>query len=247
MAQIIRMIWRLDYEVSYAYLDKRGAALNAMSNTVEKFWESLGDGTVHSSYVGNTTKEGSSRFISLEPNSLNGDIEWTAGTELKSVLRDPSFRGTNSVVNELLKVCDIRSVVRAGLRLFCISKFADGKRGRDRIITQLDDHVRSLASASLGPIDDVGFILEGTTADNIGYRANFGPYAEKNVLMSLRNKPNSDNLKVMGEADLFFDIDLFETNFSFSEHSLFRWAETKVAKGINFIAKYSGDFGKSKK
>ena len=57
-AQIIKLIWRLDFAISYAYLDKRGSALNAMTNTVPNFWDTVGDGTVHLSYVGATTKPG---------------------------------------------------------------------------------------------------------------------------------------------------------------------------------------------
>ena len=52
-------------------------------------------------------------------------------------------------------------------------------------------------------------------------------------------KPDADSLRILNESDLFFDIDLYENNFSFREHSLFRWAETKVAKASDFIAKCS--------
>jgi len=246
-AQIIKVIWRLDFNVSYTYLDKRGSALNALSNTVPNFWEIVGDGTVHLSYVGSTTKNDINRTISLEPTSLNGDIEWLAGTALDRFLSDESFRGIDRIVRELLKVCEIRSLGRAGLRLFCVSRFADGKRERERTLVLLDKNIKTVANESLGPINDVGFILEGNTADRIGYKVTFGPFDQKNVLMSLRAKPSADNLKLLNEADLFFDVDLFESNFSFAEHSLFRWSQTKVERAIDFIAQQSGDPPKDKK
>jgi hypothetical protein len=62
----------------------------------------------------------------------------------------------------------------------------------------------------------------------------------------LRKKPNTEELKAFQKFDLFFDIDLFETNISFTEHSLFRWAETKVAKASDFIARYSTTDSKGK-
>jgi tetratricopeptide (TPR) repeat protein len=68
--QIIKLIWRLDFDVSYAYLDKRGSALNAMSNTVPNFWDTVGDGTVHSSYVGTATKSGALGNIGFAHMSL---------------------------------------------------------------------------------------------------------------------------------------------------------------------------------
>lgn len=132
MTKIVRLIWRLDFVVSYAYLDQRGTALDAMSNTIENFWEVLADGTVHSSFVGSTTKEGSFRNISVEPNSLNGELEWTSGIDLSRVLRDEAFRGSDKIVRELLKTFALKSVLRAGLRVFCVSSVEDpqGHRGR---------------------------------------------------------------------------------------------------------------------
>jgi hypothetical protein len=98
MAQIVRLVWRLDYEVSYSYLDNRGAALKALKDTIEKFWKVVGDGTVNLSFAGTTDEDGVFRRISLEPTSLNGGIEWRSGTALEGVLRDESFRGTDKVV-----------------------------------------------------------------------------------------------------------------------------------------------------
>jgi hypothetical protein len=195
-AQIIKMIWRLDFQVSYAYLDKRGSALNAMTNTVPNFWDTIGDGSVHLSYVGTTTKPGVARCISAEPSSLNGDLEWRAGTALDRFLNDESFRGTDKIIRELVRVFDVRTVARAGLRMFCLSRYADGRRGRERMLALLDKGLETTASAALGPISDVGFVLEGTTPDKIGYKVTFGPYDEKNVLMSLRVKPSAEDLKL---------------------------------------------------
>jgi hypothetical protein len=244
VARVIRLLWRLDYTASYVYLDKRGAALNALTNTVPNFWDTVADGTIHASYLGTSTKDNVFRFISLEPNSLNGEMQWSSGTDMKSVLQEGPFRSTNNVVREILKVCDIRVLARAGIRFFCVSKFADGNRNRERTFNQLDSGMRTLAASSLGSIEDIGIILEGKAQDGIGYRVTFGPFAEKNATMNLLQKPpNPDDLKALADYDLFFDVDLFETNFSFVEHSLFRWAETKLAKAINFIAKYSDEVG----
>jgi hypothetical protein len=114
MIQATKLIWRLDFNVSYVYLDKRGTALNAMQNTVKDFWDVVADGTVHSSYTGTTTREDYFRGISVEPNSLNGELEWTSGLDLSRVLKDESFRGTDKVLREVLKVFDIKSVGRSG-------------------------------------------------------------------------------------------------------------------------------------
>jgi hypothetical protein len=91
----------------------------------------------------------------------------------------------------------------------------------------------------------VSTIIEGQTPDKVYYRAQHGPYDPKNVGHVLQKKADDETLKKLGEsADLFFDIDLYETNFSFAEHSLFRWAETKVTKAIEFISISSGELKK---
>ena len=109
------------------------------------------------------------------------------------------------------------------------------------MLSLLDKGLQTTATSTMGPISDIGLVLEGVTPDKIGYKVLFGPYDEKNVLMSLRIRPSADDLKILSEADLFFDLDLFELNFSFSEHSLFRWGETKIERAVDFVARASGD------
>jgi|SRR6516165_6947320 hypothetical protein len=242
MPQAIKLIWRLDYDVSYAYLDRRGSAL-ATLNVEANLWEKVGEGAVSMSFVARTENEGHMRNISVEPTCLNGAIEWRQGTELKKVLEDRSFRGTNRVVEELAKVCEIRMLKRAGIRFFCVDRYADGKAGGvDRFSALIDQRYLKDVGGTLGKLEDLAFVFEGVTSDKISYRAHFGPFAKKNVEQVLEAKP-SDDLKALGEQDLFFDIDLFETNISFVEHSLFRWAKTKVEKADAFIAKCRGEQG----
>ena len=240
MARIVKLIWRLDYDVSYAYLDKRGSALNALANTVEGFWDTVGDGAIYMSFAARASRDSRVRVLSLEHNSTNGSIEWTTGTELNRALQDDSFHGIRRIVREVFKVGDIRVLRRAGIRLFCIGNYADGRRGRDRVINLLDEKHRKNTAEILGPIDDMAIILEGKTEDKINYRVTYGPYDKKNIEQTLEIKPTAAEYELLGEPDLFFDIDLYETNFTFVEHSLHKWAETKVAKAIDFIALCDG-------
>jgi hypothetical protein len=247
MAQIIKLIWRLDYPISYAYLDKRGAALNILTNTVEKFWDVIGDGQVNMSFVARTDKDDCFRTFSLETNNINGSIEWRTGIDLNRALQDASFRAVDRIVREHLKLFEIKALARAGVRVMCTEKFADGRRhSHERFLNLIDGELRKKTEAGVGPIQDAGITFEGETTDHFYYRATFGPYEKKNVELMLEKKPTAAEYEVLGEADLFFDIDLFEKNFSFVEHSLFRWANTKVAKAIDFIALCSGKPPKGK-
>jgi hypothetical protein len=241
MAQIVKLIWRLDYPVSYAYLDSRGTALNILSNTVENFWDVLGDGQANMSFLARTNKDDRFRTLSIEPTIISGAIEWGSGIELDRALQDASFRGVDRIVRELLKLFEVKALLRAGVRVMCTEKFADGRRpSRERFLNLIDGELRKKAEVAVGPIQDLGIIFEGQSIDHVSYRATFGPYDKKNVEQILEKKPSDTEYEMLGASDLFFDIDLFETNFSFAEHSLFRWATTKVAKAVDFIAMCSG-------
>jgi hypothetical protein len=241
MAKIIKLIWRLDYPVSYAYIDGRGRALKAISETVADFWDKSGDGALHMSFAARHTTEDTLRTLSLDPTCLNGTFEWRCGTELSSVLRSEQFRAVDRIARELLKTAEIRKVVRAGVRFFCLERYADGRgNAYDRTLSLLHEPLRTNAGATLGPITDLAITLEGTAEDKVSYRAVHGPYERKNVDLVLEAKPTEDQYKLLEVSDLFFDIDLFENNFSFEEHSLFRWTSTKLEKALAFIKSCSG-------
>jgi hypothetical protein len=236
MAKIVKLIWRLDYKPSYAYLDARGTALRVLSDTVQKFWDAVGDGVIHMSFAARHADEDTLRSFSLETTAMVGTLEWRTGTELALVLEGRQFRGFDRIARELLNVCEVRDVARAGVRIFGMERYRGGrKHALERTVGFLDDSIREAATSALGPITDIGIIFEGVTTDNVGYRAVHGPYDKKNVDGVLEQKPTEEQYELFEDFDLFFDIDLFERNFSFAEHSLFRWAETKIAKAKDFI------------
>jgi len=234
MVKVVRLIWRLDYSVSFAYLDRRGAALNALMNTVPDFWQAIGDGALPHSFAGNRTRDGVVRTISLETQALNGTIKWSAGIPLADVLSDANFRSLDKIVHELAKVCELKVLKRGGLRLICVwPGQAPGAA------EQIRDRYRSHAEEVLGPITDVATTVEGEGEDRISYRAQFGPYDSKNVSGALERNLQPEEIEALKDNTMFLDIDLYERNFSFAEHSLFRWSETKVAKAAAFVAKFA--------
>lgn len=241
MAKIIKLIWRLDYKVSYAYIDARGTALRAISESVDRFWEVVGDGVLQMSFAARHADEETLRTLSLETTSMNGSLEWRCGIDLARALSSEQFRGIDRITKEMLKVCQIRSVVRAGVRIFALERYADGRKDAlKRTLALIDNGLRTKIGSSLGPISDVGVVLEGTTPDKVNYRVVHGPYDKKNVEQTLEKKPTEDQYRQLADFDLFFDIDLFESNFSFEEHTLFRWTETKIAKATDLIEVCSG-------
>jgi hypothetical protein len=247
MATAIKLVWRLDYGVSFAYLDSRGAALNALSNTVEKFWQVVGDGPTNMGFAARADRDGKFRTFSLEPTNMSGAIEWPSGIDLDRVLQDESFRGVDRIVRELLRICEVKSLSRAGIRVTCVGQFADGRRAaHQRFLGLIDKEFREKSEASIGPIRDIGFTFEGESLDHVSYRAIFGPYDKKNAQQTLvEKKPTPEQYELLDKSDVFLDIDLFETNFSFAEHSLYRWANTKVAKAVEFVAICTGGMART--
>lgn len=233
---IIKLLWRLDYSASYAYLDKRGSALNILSETVDGFWQNVGLGAIPTSLAANYGDARVYRNISLELYSMNGSIEWTSGIDAERVLTDDAFRGTDKIVRELLRLCDIRIMTRVGVRVVCIAKFK-GHRGEGlkRTLAMLGGEILSKVDGGLGDIEDIALTFEGKSKDEVSFRAVLGPYARKNAEATFQRKLDPDQYRFFDENDLYFDIDLFENNISFAEHSLYRWTGTKIAKAIDFI------------
>ena len=153
MSRVVKLIWRLDFKPSYAYIDNRGTALNLLSNTVKDFWATVGDGMQHMSFVARTDNEKAFRTMSIEPTNINGSIEWADTIELKQALQTDEFKSVDKIAKEMLKLFEIKSVVRAGVRCLCVASFADGKRNRHvRMMQHIDKASSAVVESKLGPI-----------------------------------------------------------------------------------------------
>ncbi|WP_315721607.1 MULTISPECIES: hypothetical protein [unclassified Bradyrhizobium] len=223
--------------MSYAYLDNRGSALRVLNETVGGFWNESGPATVPLSFAAERTERDISHtHFSWEIDSLNGSIEWPVGIDIERLFESPLFRATDRIVREALKLADVRVLNRAGVRLVCVEQFAEktGRSARERVCEIAVPVFRDGLERTLGRTNDVAMVYEGKSDDGLGFRVQFGPYVRKNSEMAFAIKWG-DASEPLGGNDLFFDIDIYETKLSFSEHSLFRWSSTKVAKAANFI------------
>ena len=118
MAQLIRVIWRLDYNVSYAYLDSPGTVLRILAETVPGFVPNLSEGIGNHSFVAERKGNGEYTTISTEPASLIGSMEWAEGVELSRVLAHDNFRNCEKIAKALLHHFQVKLVNRAGIRFF---------------------------------------------------------------------------------------------------------------------------------
>lgn len=207
MAAAFKIIWRLDHDVSYATLDRPGSVLKALMTTYGGFWKQAGDHNIvpHSVTVQNTD-ENCYRNISVEPMSLNGVIEWASAVDLKQVLTVDPFPKIDEIVKELLKICEIKTVNRAGIRFFCVGKDVSKANDRQENFGQfISPGITARVNAALDQIGDVGLMIEGTTKDQISYRLTFGPLEERNLKQGFQVlRLNDESLDSLMKNDYLF-------------------------------------------
>jgi len=116
VAQLIKLFWRLDYPPSYAFLDHRGAVLKLLATAPFKWTGGLGDGQLLGSFVGQSNTDDFRLLVNVEQSSLNGSIVWLAPRQLEKVGSYEEFRDLNDLIAALLKVCEVKVMIRAGVR-----------------------------------------------------------------------------------------------------------------------------------
>lgn len=240
MSRLINLIWRLDYGLSSSFLDKLGTVRKTLQNTEPKFWSTVGDGALVYSFSAQyqDLAKGISRQMSAELQSLNGSFEWKSGTELERVLQAEEFRRVNRIVQEILRIIEVKELRRVGIRFRGMGTFADGKGGGFRRFADLlrRAFVNSIERALMGKTDDLSFTFTGKTDDSVNYRITIGPRSEADFATLFAGPIENKLREVLSQNDFTFDIDLFEQNTSFVEHNLFRWATTKHLKATEIVA-----------
>jgi hypothetical protein len=240
MARVMRLIWRLDYPQSYSFMDRLGTVRRIVGETVPEYWTTISDGNILYSYVAiyQNSESGVSRDMSVETQSLNGQLRWGSGIDFVRVFQTDDFRNTEKIVRELLRVMDVKDMKRAGVRFLGMGTFADAKGGAFQRFSRLiaNDVVTGVENAVDGNNDDLAIVLTGKTKDEISYRIQCGP-SSRNDFITFFQQPSSEkeweNLK---RYDFSFDIDLFEFNIYFVERNLFGWATTKLEKAIEVVS-----------
>jgi hypothetical protein len=240
MARVMRLIWRLDYPVSYGFLDKLGTVRRVVVETVPNFWTNVIDGNILHSYVADyqNIKSGIAREMSVEAQSLNGQLSWRSGTDLARILQTEDFRNIDRIVRELIRIIDIREMKRVGVRFLGMGNFADGKGKAFQKFSNLIANavISGVEDAVSGNNEDLAIVFTGKTKDGISYRIQCGPTSENDFVTFFQRPGDEKELEVLRQSDFSFDIDLFEFNTSFIEHNLFRWATTKLEKAVEVVA-----------
>ena len=233
MPQVIRVIWRFDYAISYAYMDNVGTALKALSETVPGFLSVISEGMSNDSFTGERRGNGEYTTLSLERNALVGSMEWKEGIELSWLPNHDNFRNCDKTAKALLQLCQVKNINRAGIRFYFVEQSSLVSSYRSSIESFLNSAVLDRCESVLGKVGDIGVVVEGEREDKLSYRANFGPLAYKNLTMALTPQVLGVDFTeefyrgTFSRYNLFCDLDVYESNFLLVEPSVFRWSKSK--------------------
>ena len=237
MRSVLRLIFRLDFSTNYGLIDSPGSIVRILDNVPEKFWDRLGDGRVAHSIAGQYSSSSEYRNLSVEPQSINGSLEFRDGWDLSKIQRNQVFSELSRLVNELTGHFDIRNVDRYGIRFFVCERLGEKFDSSFEKFQELfTKEFRTNIEDEIGKTSDISVVLEGETNSSIKYRVSFGPYAPKDVGNILNNVPfpEIDELE-LPSYHLTADIDLYEQDFSLAGRTLEKWARTKLAVANSFL------------
>ncbi|MBZ9974630.1 hypothetical protein [Mesorhizobium sp. BR-1-1-10] len=242
--KLIKILWRLDYDLSYAVYDRRGACVRTLLETIPDFLTKVGEARAQNRVTGETEEGAPAINISIDPNSISGAIEWPLGTALKGVLQHPAFRNVNKVASELMAIAEVAKVKRFGIRFIVLIKSAKLPRRYGSVDHMFDEGASRSIRDILGNIEDAAVVVEGKAEDSVNYRVSYGPFAQKNIDLHLAKSKDDIDPDYYSGYNAVVDLDLFELDFFLLEKSLFRWSSTKVDKVEKFVQSVVGGGGR---
>ncbi|RYC28856.1 hypothetical protein D3273_27065 [Lichenibacterium minor] len=232
MAIAIKLIWRFDFTMNYSFLDRYGSTAKAIFTTVPEFFSQIGEGAPRTALVGSFGDTSFGRNITMDITTLSGTMEWRHGTDLSRLANDFQFRKMNQIADELIRLNEIRNILRGGFRLFFLIPKCPKWVRKDGFMDAVHKDLAEGVQSTLGRADDIAFIFEGRDQDLLSYRLSVGPFAEKNVSIAFDGDMNISKELLSSKPKMFFDLDLSEQGFSLSQGSLYKWSRTKLEKAV---------------
>jgi hypothetical protein len=237
MAVLARLIFRLDFPYSYRFRDSEGTAVKIMLDGMKDGWSHMGEDTVRHSIQGTKQTELSAFNLVFEVLTVNGMWDDLSGLDIRRVIESDTFRLYDEMVREYTQAFSVSTLNRAGLRLLCTEVVGWGDEKAARFAKFVAPPVVEIVGDKLGSPGNFGLFVSGKADDEVSYNLSFSPVAEAQIPICFSQmQVTAEHATAFPKNDLLFDIDLYETNFSFAEHSLARWSRTKIEKAANLIA-----------
>ncbi len=241
MSKLVRMIFRFDFEKTcYRYLNEPGTALRILSSGEDGFWQNFGENPRLHGLSGNYSEDDVIyREIYIDPTNVNGTIEFLDGNEtIDDVLKDPVLSKIDAITSELFREFEIDGIKRGGARFYVVSKNASPAGDTlNTFARNYQENLLDLIESHLGKVTDASIVVEGCGEDEIFYRAQFGPLTipDHGRHLFIKGKAGDADMFLNQGYDSLFDVDLFETEFSFKGFTFLRWLKTKLIKARKLI------------
>lgn len=233
-----RVIFRMDYKVSWAAIDSPGTILEILDsipvgNSSGGLQEDQTQRLLQAVYISNNREQ--ARQIQVAPTHIVLDFESADGVQLTRLLSHPELRPLLSCVNDLRDHLKLQLYTRIGIRFFL---FEDAPRPLEDFLGASDRRVTDPISSILGGISDVGLAFDGQHQDGIHYHLKFGPHLPTDAANFTHVR---DRFIARRREALFFDFDFYESNIKLTPR-IEKWIEPFVERAIHAVREISAIF-----
>jgi hypothetical protein len=243
MPRVMRVLFRIDYQVNYKIMDHLGEILGTIQGAAPKYWQAVGESRGNRSAIVRHTDNSTSATANLtvEISNISGSLELPEGVDWDSRPIAVYVKNCSIAAANIMLAYQISTVARIGLRVIVFDH-------DDIIRNNRRTSFETLASKnflkdfekSFGSVSDLAVTFEGTTSSNVSYRISTGPGSPSDILkqqvipLEHYETPNAEN-----QHQLTADIDLFEKDIDFTGNTLETWSRTKwpIAKAMLALTK----------
>lgn len=240
MSRVMRLLFRIDYQVNYKIMDQLGEILGIVQISAPKYWQTVGESRGNRSAV--LQRKDSSipltANFTVDISSIGGTLELPEGADWDSRTIAEYVKYSSVAVAGIMNKYQMMALSRIGLRVVIFDYDEIIRNNRRAPFETLADRtfLRDFEN-SFGTISDLALTLEGKTPSNVHYRLSAGPGSPSDILRHQLIPPESyDPPADISQHQLTADIDMFESDISFVGNTLEAWSRTKWPIAKDMIA-----------
>jgi len=233
---IHRIIFRIDYKANFEIMNSPGTVMSLMNGDNHEYWQEFHDSsqTRQISGVYSKSDKGIQRRLTVDPSSINFEIEWLEGMPFTKLEDDNDYRELFKRVKALCTNFHINEFNRAGIRFIHLSTVgSEGGNLASSFSGLFPVNLHFSVQNSMGKPYDYGIAIDGSDVDGSKYHLKFGPYSKSE---------KTKYFLAAGEIDenLICDLDFYEESFAFANSNPTGWVRPFINKGnivINELTK----------
>ncbi len=231
MRKIVKLIFRLDFDVNFRVMDQPGKAFECLLSPPEGFWNNIGESVEGRAIRASYSERFLYRNATIDPSTINGVFEILPGVDFEDISENITFNGYSKMVSEFCSVFNIDKINRAGLRIMLFENYGEKfSNPIEKFRGIFNPSFLKSFNSSIGDIKDSGIIFNGVTKDSLNFKINFGGFHNTDIMRftnTIGNNMDKETFETVSKNHLSADIDLSENDFSFKGLTLKKWAKDK--------------------